>query len=211
MKKETGFRLYVGNMFGGKTAKMIFDLQRAEYAGKKVQAFKISWDNRTGENNLTANNGQLKYPAVSVLSLSALKVFLKSDTEILAIDELQFWEEDILDFIKEYQHKIKIIGTGLQFDYRREPFSLRKKKGRQFDSENVSIVDLMGISTEIYQEWPVCTKKDFEGKVCGKTAHYPQRWRKDGTLSSFSDNTIVVGGEEKYAPRCSSCYIKPKQ
>lgn len=208
MGDDIGFRFYVGNMFGGKTAKTIFDLQRADYAGKSVQAFKISWDDRNESDILMANNGQLQYPVLSVANFYELKKAFRRDVDILAIDELQFWEDSILDFIKEQSKERLVIGTGLQFDYRGESFALRDKKGKQHDSKRYSVADLMGISTDVRQEWPVCTYEN--GSICGSDAYFPQRWRSDGILSRYCDETIVVGGEERYAPRCMDHWIKPE-
>ncbi|MCK4996679.1 hypothetical protein KAS08_00095 [Candidatus Pacearchaeota archaeon] len=206
---DKGFRFYVGNMFGGKTAKMIFDLQRADYAGKKVQAFKLSWDNRYKEGFITANNGQLKYPAVSVPNLSSLEKSLKPDTEILAIEEAHFWDERLKEFILEHENNMLLISTGLQFNYRGESFHLRSPEDIQIDSKYVTVADLMGISTDVRQEWPVCTYEN--GKICGDVAYYPQRWREDGSLSKYSDDTIVIGAKNAYAPRCREHFVRPKK
>lgn len=204
---DPGFRFYVGNMFGGKTLQMIIDLQRSEIAGKKVQAFKLSWDNRYEEGFITANNGQLKMPAVSVPNLSALEKMIKPDTEVIGIEEAHFWDERLKEFIQKYEDEKLIISTALQFNYRGEPFMLRSPENIQIDSKYVSVADLMGISTDIKQEWPVCTHEN--GKICGKQAFYPQRWREDGTLSKYSDDTIVIGAKDSYAPRCREHYIRP--
>ena len=126
--------VYVGNMFGGKTASMVGDLQRAEIAGKKVQAFKVAWDNRYEEGFITANNGQLKFPATSVPNISALENLLKK-VDVLGIDELQFFDWKSIELINKLRGETKIIGTALQFDYRGEPFPLREigKKDRSWN------------------------------------------------------------------------------
>lgn len=204
---DKGFMFYVGNMFGGKTAKMIIDLQRAEIAEKKVQVFKISWDDRYEEGQITANNGQLKFPAISVPDFSDLEKNLMENVEILGIDELQFFDERIIDFIAEYKEKIKIIGTGLQFDYRGEPFSLRSVGDKETDSK-YTIGNLMSLAYPINQELPICTHKE-KNKICGNKTLYSQRWREDGTISRYNDQTIKVGGKESYAPRCQKHFIKP--
>jgi thymidine kinase len=206
---DRGFTFYVGNMFGGKTANMIVDLQRAEIAGKKVQAFKISWDDRYEEDFITANNEQLKFPAVSVPNIDILERSLNDDVEVLGIDELQFFDERIIDFIKKYQNKIKIIGTSLQFNYRGEPFSLRSIESKEIDSDN-TVGDLMALAHPIIHKLPVCTHKE-NGKICGRTALYPQRLNEDGVFSKYEDKTIIIGGRESYAPRCSKHFVKPER
>ena len=205
-----GFRLYTGSMFGGKTAKMIFDLQRAVVAGKKVQAFKVSWDNRYDEGFITANNGQLKFPAISVSNTFEIEKFLESDVEVLGIDENQFFDERLVDFVKKFRDKILIIGTSLQSNFRGEAFALRGSPyDKEVDSKKFTVGDLMALSTDIRQEWPVCTHKDKSGNICGGVAYYPQRWNEDGSLSKYSDKTIVIGAKDKYAPCCMKHFIKP--
>lgn len=204
---DRGFTFYVGNMFGGKTAQMIVDAQRAKIAGKKVQAFKVSWDDRYEEGYITANNGQLKFPATSVPDARGLVNLLEKDTEILVIDELQFFDWRLIETIKKNKDKRKIIGTALQFDYRGEPFALRQIGNKEFDSK-YKIGNLMELAYPVIHKLPICTHKENK-KTCGKLALYPQRYRPDGTLSKLSDPTIIVGGKETYFPRCEKHFISP--
>jgi thymidine kinase len=163
---EQGFTFYVGNMFGGKTASMIMDLQKAEIAGKKVQAVKVSWDDRYQDGIITANNRQLTFPAISIPDVRFLEGFARKGIEVLGIDELQFFDERIIDFIKDYKDKIKIIGTALQFDYRGNPFSLREVGNKEIDSKH-HVGDLMALAYSIIHKLPVCAHKvDINGKRC---------------------------------------------
>ncbi|MEN7982566.1 MAG: hypothetical protein ABFQ65_03905 [Nanoarchaeota archaeon] len=206
---DNGFTFYVGNMFGGKTAQMIVDLQRAEIAGKKVQAFKINWDNRYEEGYLTANNGQLKFPAISVSDFDTLRKHLIEDIEVLGIDELQFFDWRCIDFIKKFKNKIKIIGTALQYNYRGEPFALRKIDDKEIDSK-YSVGSLMELAHLIIHKLPVCTHGE-NGEICGRIALYPQRLNEDGSFSKHEDKTIVVGGVNKYFPRCEKHFVRPER
>ncbi len=206
---DKGFTFYVGNMFGGKTAQMVVDLQRAEIAGKKVQAFKLAWDNRYDEGYITANNGQLKFSAISIPDAKGIIKHLNSDTEILGIDELQFFDWSTINFIKQLKNKIKIIGTALQFDYRGEPFALREVGNKEIDSK-YHVGDLMSLAYPIIHKLPVCTH-ETNGKICAKEALYPQRLNEDGGLSKYEDKTIVVGGVNKYFPRCIEHFVMPQR
>jgi thymidine kinase len=206
---DKGFTLYVGNMFGGKTAQMIVDLQRAEIAGKKVQAFKVNWDNRYEEGYITANNGQLKFPALSVPDFETLKYCFLEDTEVLGIDEMQFFDWKIIEFIKNFKGKIKIVGTALQYNYRGEPFELRECGDNRIDSK-YSVGNLMELAHLIVHKLPVCTHEN-SNEICGRVALYPQRLNSDGTFSRYEDSTIVVGGVNKYFPRCERHFVKPER
>jgi len=206
---DSGFTLYVGNMFGGKTAQMIVDLQGAQIAGKKVQAFKINWDNRYEEGYITANNGQLKFPALSVPNFGILEKKFFEDVDVLGIDEFQFFDWRSIDFIKNLKGKIKIIGTALQYNYRGEPFALREIGNKEIDSKYF-IGNLMELAYPIIHKLPVCTHNK-NGEICGKIALYPQRLNSDGSFSKYEDSTIVVGGVNKYLPRCEVHFIQPQR
>jgi thymidine kinase len=129
----------------------------------------------------------------------------------LAIDEAHFWDERLKDFIQKYENDMLIISTALQFNYRGEPFMLRDPSDIQIDSKYISVADLMGISTDLHQKWPLCTKKNECGEMCERDAFYPQRRNEDGELSKYSDKTIVIGAKDSYAPRCREHYIRPKK
>ena len=60
----------------------------------------------------------------------------------------------------------------------------------------------------IIHKLPVCTH-DEKGEKCGKLALYPQRLDEDGIFSSYEAPTIVVGGVNKYFPRCNKHFVKP--
>jgi thymidine kinase len=204
---DNGFVLYAGAMFGGKTAQAIIDGQRAIIANKKAIAFKTSWDNRYSEDYITANNNQLKFKAKSVPDLETLISSVKQENpQIIIIDEIHFFDENIYDFINEYKHKTRIIATGLQFDYRGNPFPLRTEKGKEYDSNKIDMGKLMGISTKIKQFWPICMTNEII--PCGP-AYYNQRFDENGCLSKYSDPTIVIGNHNKYKALCDKHFIKP--
>ncbi len=218
-----GFYIYAGNMCGGKTARLILDLQSISHAGLKMQVFRTSWDNRYEEGFITANNKELKFPATSVSNIESLVKKTNPDTKILGIDELQFWDDEILEFIKKYKNKMRIISTCLIKDFRGNEFPLRNKKDKKYDS-HITTSDLIKISEEdslnnkggvIYLE-PLCLHNS-KNQTCGKIAPYIQRWRPDKTLSRYSDPTIKLGvadkkeeNKETYAPRCIEHFIKPE-
>lgn len=206
---DKGFTFYVGNMFGGKTAQMIVDLKKAKKAGKKVQAFKLDLDNRYEKGYLTAHEGQLKFPALSVPDFKDLEKNLLKGVEVLGIDELQFFDRRMIDFIKNYKDKMKIIGTALQFDYRGEPFKLRDFEHKNMDSK-YSVGNLMELACPIKHMLPVCTYEKNK-KLCGREALFPQRLDEDGSFSKYESPTIVVGGKNTYFPRCVEHFVKPQR
>ncbi len=204
---DNGFVLYVGAMFGGKTAQAIIDGQRAEIANKKTLGFKTNWDNRYSEGFITANNNQLKFPAKSVSNTKTLIELVENENpQIVIIDEIHFFDEKIYDFINEYKHKARIIATGLQFDYRGNSFRLRTENGKEFDSDKIDMGKLMGISTKIKQFWPICMSNEVI--PCGP-AYYNQRFDENGCLSKYSAPTIVIGNHNKYKALCDKHFVRP--
>ncbi len=205
---NNGFILYVGAMFGGKTAQAIMDAQRAVVANKKVCVFKTSWDNRYSDTYLTANNEQLKFPSISVPHLDDLiRETKKKNPEILIIDEIQFFDERIYDYILNNKKNMRIIATGLQMDYRGNSFPLRDPRGKEYDSEKIKIGTLMGISTKVKQFWPICVENTKESPC--DSAYYNQRINEDGNLSKYSEQTVVIGATNKYRAVCDKHFIRP--
>lgn len=205
-KSEVGFNFIVGSMFGFKTSEMIHLLNLETEMKRKVQAFKVPWDNRYGYSSIVAHNG-MEYPAISVPNTSGLIKQLKKSIEVIGIDEIQFFDEDIIDFILENRRNYLIIATALQMDFRGNSFPLRSPKGKEYDSER-HVGELMPFA-KLTSRYPQCTY-ETNGKFCRTEAEYTQRWNADGTLSRYEDQTVVIGGSEKYAPRCIEHFIEPK-
>ena len=55
LKKE--FVLFTGPMFGGKTTRMLSELDRYRYKGRSIYAFKPSIDDRYAESKIVSHNG----------------------------------------------------------------------------------------------------------------------------------------------------------
>jgi thymidine kinase len=66
----------------------------------------------------------------------------------------------------------------------------------------------MELAHLIVHKLPVCTHNG-NGEVCGRIALYPQRLDLDGNFSKYDDKTIVVGGVNKYFPRCEKHFVRP--
>lgn len=206
-RSNTGFTFVVGNMFGSKTSRMIHLLNLEKEMEGKVQAFKTTWDNRYGESEIVTHDGT-SFPATAVKDTSGLLKCLKGDTEVIGIDEVPFFDEQIKDFILENKDKYLIIATALQLDFRGNPFPLRSPRGEQYDSE-VHVGELMPYA-RIITEYPQCIFKIDGGFCRAYPAIYVQRFRPDGSLAPYSDPTVVVGGKDKYAPRCIEHFTKPE-
>src|SRR5512136_2357152 len=84
-----------GSMFSGKTDELIRRLRRATIARQKVQVFKPAIDNRYAEEKVTSHAGS-DFDAVPIQSASKLVDSLDADTTVVAIDEAQFFDAEII-------------------------------------------------------------------------------------------------------------------
>ncbi|MFC1682091.1 hypothetical protein ACFL0X_00565 [Nanoarchaeota archaeon] len=209
MNDEKGLICVVGNMFGGKTTRFGCMLSRYTHAEIKTQAFKVSWDDRYSVEDLRTLDGAV-FTNVSTMAVPNSKDLIdrvNDDTRVVGIDEIQFFDERIFPWVLEEMRKRLILITGLQLDFRGNPFPLRSIQGRNKDSI-VTTGDFMSYASEIIQEFPVCTYK-LNGETCGNRAIFIQRHRDDNSLSRYEDPTIVVGGVKNYRPRCLEHFVWP--
>ena len=65
LSTDPKFVIFTGPMFGSKTTKMLSVIERYQYQGKKVIAFKPSMDDRYGESFISTHSGA-KISAVRV-------------------------------------------------------------------------------------------------------------------------------------------------
>lgn len=181
------FELITGPMSCGKTEELLRRVRRCIIAKKKVKVFSPEVDTRAKGDYIESRNG---------LWLDALKVkhsvqilSLVQDAEVVAIDELQFFDSNIVPVITKLMNDgKKVIGTGLELDFKAEPFG--------------SMPDLLCLATEVNKLHAVCMK-------CGcENATRTQRLI-DGKPADKSSPLIMIGGDETYEARCIKCYELP--
>ena len=137
------FELITGPMSCGKTEELLRRVRRCIIAKKKVVVISPDVDTRAGGDYIESRNG-LWLDAVkvkhSVQIMSAVK-----DAQIVAIDELQFFDSNIVQVISKLMSEgKKVIGTGLELDFKAEPFG--------------SMPELMCIATKVDKLHAVCMK-----------------------------------------------------
>ena len=168
-----------GCMFSGKTEELIRLVHRARIARKKVRVFKSVLDARYSKDNVVSHN--LKdVEATPVSSPAEIDSMLSSEDEIIAIDEVQFFDKTIIDYVEKWINKEnrKVIAAGLNQD----------SKGRPFGP----ISELLAIADDIIKLNAICIK-------CGAIANKSQRIVK-------SDSQIMVGSTDAYEARCRNCW-----
>lgn len=111
-----------GCMFSGKSEELIRRLKRAQIAKQRVQAFKHSIDNRYSVSDVASHSGE-RITATPIKSASEILANLDIQATTIGIDEAQFFENEIVDAVKEIALGGKrVIIAGLDMDFRGEPF-----------------------------------------------------------------------------------------
>lgn len=175
----------VGPMFSGKTEELIRRVRWARATRQQVQVFKPATDTRYASQEIVSHDGT-RIEAVSVESAAQLWRLVRPGTAVVAIDEAQFFDDDIVMLCERLANwGIQVIVAGLDMDFRGEPFG--------------PVPTLMARATRVDKLQAVCV-------VCGRPASYTQRLI-DGRPAAHDTPTILVGGREIYEPRCRKCHV----
>ena len=179
IKNKTGWiEVICGSMFSGKTEELIRRVHRTEYARQKIQVFKPKIDNRYDENQIVSHS-QLKTPSQLVETAEDIHQQVKYDTEVVAIDEVQFFDEGIIELCNRLADSGKrVIAAGLDQDFRSAPFG--------------PMPQLLAIAEYVTKLNAICVK-------CGNPASRTQRLTHD-------KETVVVGASGIYEARCRNCH-----
>lgn len=182
------FELITGPMSCGKTEELLRRVRRSIIAKRKVKVISPEVDTRAKGDYIESRNG-LWLDAIKVKHAIQIMSVVKPEDEVIAIDELQFFDKNIVKVISKLMDEgKKIIGTGLELDFKAEPFG--------------SMPELMCIATEVHKLHAVCMK-------CGcENATRTQRLI-DGKPADKHSPLIMIGGDETYEARCIKCYELP--
>ena len=174
-----------GSMFSGKTEELIRRVRRAQIARQKVQVFKPAIDTRYDEWEVASHNG-MQAEAVPVESTAQLRALIEPDTTVVALDEVQFFNDDVVALCEELASQgIRIIVAGLDMDFRGEPFG--------------PTPTLLARAERVDKLQAICV-------VCGGLASRTQRLI-NGQPAAYDDPVILVGASEVYEARCRGCHV----
>src|SRR5215813_431394 len=84
----------VGSMFSGKSEELIRRLRRAQIARQKVQIFKPAIDSRYADDHIVSHS-EMRIPSCAVPNSKALLERVAPDTEVIGIDEGQFFDQEL--------------------------------------------------------------------------------------------------------------------
>ncbi len=182
--REGWLEVICGCMFAGKTEELIRRINVLSYAKKNIIVFKPKIDNRYSEKSIVSHSGT-KVPCIVVDNAKDILKYITTETDVIAIDEVQFFDKDIID-VCEYlaDRGVRVMVAGLDKDFRSEPF---------------------GVMPELLTRAEFVTKLTAVCAKCGAPATRTQRL-VNGKPASFEDPIVMVGANEQYEPRCRHCH-----
>jgi len=179
VKQHGWIEVVCGSMFSGKTEELIRRLKRAEFANQKILLVKPQVDDRYHKENVVSHQGT-SFQAIAVKDSSVIKDIWKKE-KVVAIDEAQFFDEEIIDVCNYLAEKgVRVIVAGLDMDFQGVPFG--------------PMPDLLSIAEYVTKVHAICLS-------CGNLAQFSHR-------TVDAKEQVMVGAVEEYKPLCRSCYNK---
>ncbi|MFT4568713.1 MAG: thymidine kinase [Saprospiraceae bacterium] len=167
-----------GCMFSGKTEELIRRIKRATIANQKVQIFKPASDIRYSDKEVVSHDAN----AVASILVEKASMILHSvdeESEVVAVDEAQFFDEEVVKVCEELALNGKrVIVAGLDLDFRGAPFG--------------PIPSLLAVAEYVTKVHAICPH-------CGNLATHSYRTSEDRS-------TVLLGEKDSYEPRCRKCY-----
>jgi len=167
-----------GSMFSGKSEELIRRIRRAQIARQKVQLFKPRLDTRFA-GDAVVSHSDMRMPSEAVASAPEILEQVQPDTEVVGIDEGQFFDARLVDVANALADRgLRVIVAGLDQDYMGRPFE--------------PMPQLIAIAEYVDKTLAICMR-------CGAPANRTQR------LGTATDR-VVVGGSAEYEARCRRCF-----
>ena len=167
-----------GGMFSGKSEELIRRLRRAQIARQKVQIFKPTLDTRYADDHIVSHS-EMRIPSRAVADSRLLLDLVDADTEVVGIDEGQFFDQDLPAVCNALADRGKrVIVAGLDKDYLGKPFE--------------PMPQLLAIAEYITKTLAICM-------VCGNPANHTQRLVPSG-------DRVLLGAQGTYEARCRVCF-----
>ena len=178
--KDGTLEVITGCMFAGKTEELIRRVNVLRFANKNIIVFKPKVDNRYSTKEVVSHSGS-SMESIDIAYAKDILDHVKKHHEVIAIDEVQFFDEDIVAICEflALQGK-RVMVAGLDMDFRGEPFGV--------------IPSLMTSAEFVTKLTAVCT-------VCGAPATRTQRL-VNNQPASYDDPTVLIGASESYEARC---------
>jgi thymidine kinase len=176
---KPGLVIECGSMFSGKSDSIRRKGRRYMFAQQHAVFVKPDLDNRYDEFYVTTHNGD-SVPAISVdihSSLLLVPEIMKAD--VVLIDEIQFFKEQLIDDIIHLVNAGKrVYGAGLDMDFKGNPFLITSH--------------LMSLADKVKKHHAVCT-------TCGEDAYISHK-------KIQNDKLVELGHSDLYEALCRPCY-----
>lgn len=178
-EKQTGsIEVICGSMFSGKTEELIRRINRVKIARRNIMIFKPSLDYRYSNHDIVSHTRN-STEAIPVQASRVIANMVTDEVDVVAIDEAQFFDRELVDVINELAFKGKrVIVAGLDMDYLGQPFG--------------PMPNLMAIADDVYKCHAICMK-------CGRLANYSFRLAN-------GNQQVLIGEQQEYMPLCRTCY-----
>ena len=172
----------VGPMFSGKSEWLVNRLRMHSVAGDQILAIRFSDDNRYGKSGIISHN-KTKFEAASAKSSKDIKILTdQNNFQVLAIDEVQFFDPSLIELLLELQLLGKsIYATGLDTDFTATPWETTMR--------------IMALSDLVEKRVAVCS-------VCKKLNATRTQRLLNGKPASKKSPRVLIGGKESYTARC---------
>lgn len=182
MKKTTvpygSIEVICGCMFSGKSTELIKRVEECIKNGQKVQVFNSSLDKRYTNKGI-ATHDLKKISATHITKAQDALELIKKNTEVVALDEVNFFTRDIAPVAVALAKMGKrVICCGLDLDFKAVPFE--------------STAQLLAVADKV-------TKLAARCNACNAPATRTHR-----TVAIKS--RIYVGGADDYEPLCADCF-----
>ncbi|MDX6288728.1 MAG: thymidine kinase, partial [Blastocatellia bacterium] len=158
---------------------LIRRLRRAKIARQRVQVFKPEIDERYSKDHIVSHS-EMKHESANVRTAADVRAHVLPDTEVVGIDEAQFFDNELIQVVNELAEQGKrVIVAGLDQDYTGKPWE--------------PMPQLLAVAEYITKTHAICVK-------CGQPANYSQRIFE-------SEERVAVGATGMYEARCRQCFV----
>ena len=176
--QKKGLEVICGSMFSGKTKLLIKKIKHFQDNNCNVSVFKPAIDIRYGNEKIVSHD-KSEICAIPIKKSEDIITESKS-SDIVAIDEAQFFNEDIIEVCKKLSEKKLVIIAGLDMDYLGNGFGPMPR-----------LIKIANQTIKLHAKCDVCG-----GKAC-------HTYRK-----STNDSKILLGEKDNYLALCKKCFNK---
>lgn len=180
-KNKGWIEVICGSMFSGKTEELLRRIRRAQFANQKIEIFKPAIDTRYDEEAVVSHDETFMM-STAVSNSAEILIYVNMDSvEVVAIDEVQFFDEGIVSVCNKLANNgIRVIVAGLDMDYLGNPFG--------------AMPQLLAVAEYVTKTHAICVR-------CGDLAQYSNR-------IVVNDKQVLLGEKESYQPLCRHCYLE---